>query len=233
MSAKNMTSNYSIRIRFLFFIFIFLALWFINKSWYFEQGQLEQLLNSIPLVYSALVYVISYVVVTFFLFFSKDIFWLLGALIFGPGLSAILIWFAELVNAVILFNLSRAFGRGYVEARLGLKETAGLGRRLAGLSFFWLFILRAVPLIPYRFLDLAAGLTPLSFRRYMLAAILGSPVKIFWMQYILAAVGRAAILNPKAVADYFSGHPKLLIFSLVYVVFVIMVAMRFNPKEKK
>ena len=183
-----------------------------------------------PLIYGSIIYLLLYVVVTFFIFFSKDVFWLTGALIFGPVLSTFLICVAEAINAVILFHIARRFGRTYIEDKISDKYKH-LDEKLARISFFWIFIFRATPLVPYRFLDLGAGLTKIKFRKYFAAVILGSPVKTFWIQYILYGVGKSIFYDPGALVGYFLNNRGLFIFSLAYILLIPLAIMKIKFKE--
>ena len=204
-------------------------LWCWGRFFHLDIQSIQKPLAQFPVVVSSLIFVISYVVVTFFVFFSKDIFYLSGALIFGPYLSALLIFISELINAAILFYLARKLGRAFVE-KSAQDKYKNLDERLGRISLFWLFVFRAAPLIPYRFLDLAAGLTKIRFRKYILAVILGSPFKIFWIQYVLFGVGESVFANPGALTDYFRKNPTLMMFSLIYVVLVGMVIHKIRRK---
>jgi uncharacterized membrane protein YdjX (TVP38/TMEM64 family) len=168
--------------------------------------------------------------VTFFVFFSKDVFWLMGAVLFGVTLSTVLICIAEVINAAVLFNLARHLGRAYVQKKVTGRYKE-LDEKLGRINFFWLFVFRAAPLIPYRFMDLGAGLTRIHFRRYITAVILGSPVKMFWIQYILYGVGKSIFDNPAVLVDYFVNNKGLLLISLVYVALVIMAVVKIESKD--
>ena len=216
---------------FLLVISIFL-LWYLGRLLHLDIQSIRKPLDSFPLFVSSLIFVILYVVVTFFVFFSKDIFYLAGALIFGPILSAVLIFISEALNACILFYCSRYLGRQFVRETLTGKYQR-LDERLGGVSLFWLFIFRAAPLIPYRFLDMAAGLTRMRFRKYFAAVLLGSFLKIFWIQFILYGVGESVLSNPNALTEYFLKNQPVLIFSLLYLVLVGMVIYKIRKKFKK
>jgi uncharacterized membrane protein YdjX (TVP38/TMEM64 family) len=210
---------------FLAFILIIVLFCYSGKCLHLSTEGLQRSLAPFPLYLSAGLYILLYVVISFFFFFSKDIFWLSAALLFGAGLSTVLISLAETINAFILFHLSRRLGRGYVEKKVSVKFVR-LDERLARINFFWLFLFRAAPLIPYRFLDLAAGLTKISFRKYLAAVILGTPLKMFWIQYILAGVGKSILDNPAVVVGYFLENRAFFQFSLIYLALVILVAIR-------
>jgi len=106
-----------------------------------------------------------------------------------------------------------------------------LGQTLDKINFSWLFLFRAVPLIPFRFLDLSAGLTRVGFAKYITAVISGSLPRIFWLQYILAGVGRAVIREPGLLIRYLTENKAAYFFSLIYL--VLMVVMVIAIKRKK
>jgi uncharacterized membrane protein YdjX (TVP38/TMEM64 family) len=214
---------------FLLLILALFLLWYSGRFFHLDIQSIRKPLERFPIVASSAIYILLYVVVTFFIFFSKDIFYLAGALIFGPYFSALLIFISEVINAFILFCLARYLGRAFVEKSAGEKYK-NLDERLGRISLFWLFIFRAAPIIPYRFLDLAAGLTKIDFRKYLLAVILGSPVKIFWLQYVLYGVGESVFTDPDAVVVYFTENPNLLLFSLIYIILTGMVIYKIRKK---
>ncbi len=218
------------RIEFLALILLFVALYYLGRNLSFHPDMVEMLVGEVPLVFSCQLYVVLYVVVTFFVFFSKDVFWIAGAFVFGPYLSALLIWLAEIINAFVLFGLSRRLGRGFIEHHLPEKYRH-LDDKMGRLSFFWLFLLRAAPLVPYRFQDLGAGLTKIQFRRYIAAVIFGSPVKVFWIQYVLAAVGMSVFRSPTALLDYFLANRVLMWFSLIYPFSVLLIVFKLKARD--
>jgi uncharacterized membrane protein YdjX (TVP38/TMEM64 family) len=154
----------------------------------------------------------------------------MAALLFGAAFSTLFICIAETINAYILFYLARRLGRAYVE-KSAKGRYKDLDEKLGKISFPWFFIFRGAPLIPYRFLDLAAGLTSIDFRKYIAAVILGSPFKMFWIQYILVGVGRSIFGNPMALVDYFLRNKTLFAFSLIYPLLVIAVAFKIGHKD--
>ncbi len=218
-------------VRFIFLILILPLLWLMSRSVRLDISAAQGFLSGLPISLSAPLYVISYVIVTFFVFFSKDLFWFMGAFLFGPFFSALLICIAEIINAFILFKLARFLGRQYVEKRMSAKYR-NLDERLKDLNFFWLFIFRAAPLIPYRFMDLAGGLTAMSFKRYLLAVVLGTPVKMFWIQYIIFSVGLSIFNDPAYMMEYFLANKTMLFFGFFYLLLallaVVKIARRLN-----
>lgn len=219
------SAKYRHEIEFIVLVLGLALVWYLGRNFSIDTQAIQRSLKSFPLLYSGLFYIVLYVFITFFIFFSKDVFWLTGAILFGPLYSTLFISLAETVNACILFNLSRRFGRAYVEKKMTEKYKK-LDEKLGKVNFSWLFVFRVTPLIPYRFLDLAAGLTNLSFKKYILAVILGTPLKMFWIQYVLTGVGKSIFSDPNMVIDYFLKNTTLFMFSFIYLLLVILVVLK-------
>lgn len=217
------------KIKFLIFIGAIALIWYLGRFIHINPERLENFFKAVPILYSGIIFILLYCGVTFFVWLSKDIFRLAAAIVFGAYFSSLFVFIAEVINAFILFHLSRGLGRGFVDNSLKGK-LGSLDQRLGKLNFFWLFIFRSAPLIPFRFMDLACGLTRISFKKYLLAVILGSPLRIFWVQYILAGVGISVFNNPDAVAKYLVLNTPLLVLSLIYIVVVILAAIKMTQK---
>jgi uncharacterized membrane protein YdjX (TVP38/TMEM64 family) len=217
--------------RFLVFILALILLFFIGNFFHIDAQLLKDFFKKIPLIPAGLIFIVLYVIVTFFIWLSKDIFRFVSAVIFGAYVSTLLVWAAETINAFILFYFARFMGKAYVESKL---KTARLSlvRNLDQASFLWFFLLRAVPLVPFRFLDLASGLANISFQRYLAVVILGSPLRIFWVQYVLAGVGMSIFGSPLALSEYLIKNKSLFIFSLGYALLVIIVALKVRKNVK-
>lgn len=104
---------------------------------------------------------------TFFVTFANGLLfgWLAGA-----GLS----WASSMVGAAICFWIARALGRPVVQRLVG--DTRAL--EVTDLFFFgWgnraVLIARLLPFVSFRAVSYAAGLTPISFTRYLVATGLG------------------------------------------------------------
>ena len=218
------------RIKFLVLIIAIVLIWFLQRFFPVDVQAIEIFLKEIPSLYSGIVFVLLYCIVTFFIWLSKDVFRFIAAVIFGAWFSTLLILIAEIINAFILFYFSRSLGRSFVES--ALKERYDkLDERLGRVNFLWLFLFRAVPLVPFRFLDLYCGLTRITFRRYLSVVILGSPLRIFWVQYVLAGMGKSLFSNPYALVEFITSNKPVFIFSLIYLVLVIVVALKIKAKH--
>ena len=226
-------------LKFLFLLLLIGILWYYGSRFTLDSEQLLASLEGIPFVYRGLIYIILYVIVTFFIFVSKDVFWFAGALLFGAATSTVLICTAEALNACILFFLSHTLGRAYT-GRILAGRHEHLDRRLGGVGFLWLFLFRAAPLIPYRFMDLAAGLTKIPFRKYFAAVLIGTPVKVYWIQSVLTGVGKAVLDDSSSVyarasvlVVYFMEHRHIMAWSLCYVFCVVLVVIKIRHTAGK
>ena len=220
-------------IKFSIFILIILLLIMLGKHFKFEPETLKIYLSRYPLILSGIIFVILYVVVTFFVWLSKDIFRVVSAILFGANISSLLVWIAEVINAYILFHFSRIMGKEFVEKKI-FKEKFSYYKELLEKrsSFFGLFILRATPLVPFRFMDMFMGLSPISFRYYLLVVLLGSPLRIYWLQFILTSLGMAVFKEPQKLIDYLANNKIIFIISLIYVILVIILGFKLTPKKK-
>lgn len=222
--------EYKHKIGFIFLVATIILTWYLGRYFHIDTAGIQESLKGCSLFYGGVLYIVLYVVISFFIFFSKDVLWFIGAVLFGPYLSALFICISEVFNAFILFYLARCLGKAYVEKSLSGKYRS-LYEKLGRISLFWLFIFRAAPLIPYRFLDLACGLTSIRFRKYLAAVMLGTPVKMLWVQHILYGVGKNILNNPYALVEYFLNNKPLLLFSLIYIILVIMVVLKMKTKD--
>lgn len=216
--------------KFLLLVIAIILLWLLGRYFPVEPEGIQRTLAGFSLFYAGIIFVVLYVVVTFFIWLSKDVFRFVSAILFGAYISTLFVWLAEVINALVLFYFARFLGRSFVEDSLG-KRYSKLDERLGKVNFAWLFAFRAVPLVPFRFLDMASGLTRISFKRYLAAVILGSPLRIFWVQYVLAGVGKTIFKDPYALSEYLLANKNLLILSFVYLIGVILVAFKLRAKN--
>ena len=213
----------------LFIIAIVLIILLAIGWWKFvhlDEAQAEAFLHRFPLQISALIFVGIYVFLTTFIWFGLGNFFRIAAvMVYGPYLSTLFFWAGEMINLVIMFSLSRKLGRRFVESKLK-KHLARMDEATKDLSFSWLFFLRFFPVVPFRFMDLALGLTNISLGRYFLIAALASPVRIFWIQFFLSK-GLQNIKDPMVLADYLVSDPVIFWINFLYlcgalVLFVVL-----------
>jgi len=206
--------------RFIFLIAILALCWYLGRYFDFDVEYYKEILNRYPIAVSGSFFVFLYVFISFFVWW-KDVFWVVSALLYGPGLSALLIYLGELINATILFHLSRILGREYVRNQFSLKEE-DLHKPQASSGFFGAFTLRINLVIPYRFQDLGAGLTGIPFRKYLAAIAIAQVPRILLVQYLIAALGTSIFTDVEAVRTYMSEHPEAVIYSSLYLFLLIL-----------
>lgn len=218
-------------VRIAIIILFFLLIIILGKYHRVNPDDLKELLAGGSVFRISLLFVFLYVIVTFFIWLSKDVFRFIAAVVFGPLLSTLLVFLAETINAAILFSLSRYLGKGFVD---GLLKTKGgsrnLKRTISRASLGTLFTLRVVPLVPFRMLDLASGLTRIRLSQYLMIVVLASPARIFWLQYILAGLGEAAFKNPQLIISYLIDNKLAFVWSLVYLVLAIILAFKIKQR---
>jgi len=216
---------------------LFLALcWYFGRFFNIDFEYLRTLLINLPILFAGIIFVVLYVVLTFFIWAGpKDFFRVAGALLFGPYISTIFIWVAEIANACILFHLSRKMGRGFVEEKFKIKKKA-LDSMQQRSSFLGIIVLRINPLVPFRFMDLGYGLSQIRLRKYVMAIAIGSPIRILWLQVILAGVGMNMFKNPQVVFDYLAQNTRVAAFCFSYFFCVLAIAIVYvivKSREKK
>jgi uncharacterized membrane protein YdjX (TVP38/TMEM64 family) len=186
-------------------------------------------LRKIPAIYSAPLFISFYVLSNFVFFFDiKDLLKPVAALIFGAYISTLLIYIAEIINAFIFFNLSSILGRNYVERALRGKFSR-FYEKLENINLGWIVLFRLLPFIPYRVLDISFGLSRVPFKKYIIAVILASPPRIFWIQIILASVGG---FYPEKIMKFYQDNPFFSLFILLYLIISVIFAFSLRKKLK-
>lgn len=209
---------------------IFIALILAGNIIHFDDAQWAGYFKGIYFPAAGAIFIVAYIGITFFIWFSKDFFRIVGAVVFGPFWSTLFIWMAELVNAAIFFHLSRKLGRAYVEEKFNLKKAQMTHAERSG-GIWHIFLLRTLPVIPFRILDLAYGLTSVTFRKYLAISAVAMPIRIFWVQFIAAALGSSILNLPKALA-YFQEHIVVFRLSFLYLIFSATVAIFLRRRLK-
>jgi uncharacterized membrane protein YdjX (TVP38/TMEM64 family) len=224
-------------LKFVLFLAILTICWFLGRVFKVDIRSYQEILSRYPLALSGLVFVVLYVGTTTFIWFGpKDILRVSSAVLFGAGVSTVFVWTAEMINAVIMFHLSRALGREYVRQRLRVKEK-DLDKIKEDTSLLGVAAWRVNPLAPFRFIDLGYGLTSILFSKYFAGSVVVTFFRIFWLQFILAGVGTSLLDNTGAVVDYLMKDPDAARYSMFYFLAVIVLtaaamAARFLRRRK-
>lgn len=205
---------------------IFIVGFLIGRTFNIQIDDVRTFFGQFPLVLSGIVFVITYVAsTTFILFGPKDVLRVSAALIFGPMVSTVFVWFGEICNAAILFSLSRKLGREYVQRKFKVKYQSIQGIHQKGMSVLGIFALRINPLVPFRLMDLSFGLGRVSLRKYVSVCLFGSVPRIFWLQYIIHGVGENLFQDTMSVYTYLIEHRSVLLYSVLYFVIILIMSL--------
>ncbi len=103
-----------------------------------------------------------------------------GGLAFGIWWGSIYSLIGADLGALIAFGAGRFMGRSFVERTVGHRFSHVM-QGIARHGFQIIFYLRLVPIIPYNALNLLAGASPIAFRDYFWASMIGMvPGTIVW-----------------------------------------------------
>lgn len=210
--------------KFLLLVFLLIAGFFIAKHFQVDLEQYRETFRSYPIIISGPIFIAIYVVTTTLVLVGPhDVLKISSALLFGAKVSTILLSIAELMNASILFGLSRWLGREYVEKKFKWKVKKSMYEPERKTSLLMIMALRLNPLIPFRFLDIGFGLSNVSFAKYFIAILLVSPFRLYWLQMIIEGVGENIFKDMSAVMTYMLDHPEIVRYSSIYFLVVIVL----------
>ncbi|ELM6619175.1 TVP38/TMEM64 family protein [Vibrio fluvialis] len=167
------------------------------------------------LLAAALIYFVSYVLITAFSIPGAAVVTLLGAALFGFWLSLLLVSFASTIGATLAFLSSRYLLRDWVQQRFGDKlNTINQGVERDGA--FYLLSLRLIPVFPFFLINLLMGLSPINVALY------------YWVSQLGMLPGTAVYLNAGtqlAQIDSLSGivSPSVLLSFALLGVFPLLM----------
>jgi len=215
-------------VKFIIFLTLLGLFIFVGRFYSPDIERIDSFLKKVPIAFASFAFTLFYVVGTFFIWYLKDPLKIVGATLFGAYLSTILIYIAEIINAYLFFHISNVLGKDFVEKSLRGKFK-NFYKNLENINLGGIFILRVIPLIPYRILDLSFGLSKVPFRRYILAVVLASPLRIFWIQFILAGIRGFSLTK---IIEYFSHNIFIFFLSFIYFIVTLIVALKLKKKFK-
>ncbi|MBU2474306.1 MAG: VTT domain-containing protein [Candidatus Omnitrophica bacterium] len=215
--------------RFLVFLAFLAFVAIVGITFRIDETKVNALFERFPLGYAAMIFVLLYTLGTFAFWTLKEPLKVVGAIFFGAYLSTGLIYLAELINGVVFFKLSRRLGKDFVAKKVG----GGFKRfyeRLESLPLLKAIFVRANPLIPYRVFDVGLGLSRISFKKFLLAILIASPARIFWLQFPLAAMRGFSI---EKMLTYFEQNMAVALTMVVYIVVVCLTPFLIKQKPVK
>jgi uncharacterized membrane protein YdjX (TVP38/TMEM64 family) len=123
-------------------------------------------------VWAPVTYITVYVVATILILPSTALN-LMGGAIFGPWLGTFWTSIGAIIAAIASFAFARTVGREVVTQRLAGRWQA-IDAEVQQGAVFYMFAIRLMPIMPYGLVNLAAGLTSISFKNYLIGTTLGT-----------------------------------------------------------
>ena len=137
--------------------------------------------------YAPIIFLLLASILPIFLF-PPGIFSVIGGLLFGFKLGAVLTIIAAIIYTNIMFLISRYFARNKIEKFLEKRLTLKQFNRIFGLNdnklATFLIICRLIPLLPNSIVSYSYGLTRISFKHYFMANLIGLiPGRLIWLNF--------------------------------------------------
>ena len=181
-----------------------LTLWWtgeVRLLWelFSDREQIQQTVQGAGLLASA-VYVLLFIVQAVVAPLPAPAVAVAGGYTFGTFEGFVLTWLGALLGGVGSFALSRKFGRRFL---VGSDRVRRLDRYAEEHGAFMIFLLRLIPLVSFDAISYTAGLSGISFRKFLLATAFGMAPGTFVFVYlggaspgwgIYAALGGLAVL---------------------------------------
>jgi len=155
---------------------------------------------------------------------------LAGGAIFGVAKGTAIVFCGAVLGSGSAFLVSRHLARSWVEGHLERSPRfSAIDRAVARDGFKIAFLLRLSPVLPFNFLNYALGLTQVSFRDYMAAAIGMLPATLLYVYYgrvigdVAALAGGSA---PDRDASYYAVTGLGLAATIAVTTIVTRIARR-------
>ena len=137
--------------------------------------------------YAPIIFLLLASILPIFLF-PPGIFSVIGGLLFGFKLGAVLTIIAAIIYTNIMFLISRYFARNKIENFLEKRLTLKQFNRIFGLKdnklATFLIICRLIPILPNSVVSYSYGLTRISFKHYFIANLIGLiPGRLIWLNF--------------------------------------------------
>ena len=146
------------------------------------QNFIEQFGDCAPIIFLLLASILP------IFLFPPGIFSVIGGLLFGFKLGAVLTIIAAIIYTNIMFLISRYFARNKIENFLEKRLTLKQFNRIFGLNdnklATFLIICRLIPILPNSIVSYSYGLTRISFKHYFMANLIGLiPGRLIWLNF--------------------------------------------------
>jgi len=147
-----------------------LFLLFVHREWLADPRMIKQEVLGCG-AWGPIAYILLYAVGPSFLV-PGAVMTIAGGLAFGAVRGALWSVVGANLGALVAFGAGRFLGRSFVEHTIGSRFHRLFGR-LERNGFYITLYLRIVPVIPYNAFNLLAGASPITFRDYFWASVIG------------------------------------------------------------
>ncbi len=128
-----------------------------------------------------------------------------GGLLLGEFIGAVISYFGALFGSVLVFYISKFFGRGFVEWLFKKEDLGTYDAMFKENGFVITFLMRAIPFVDFGFASYIISISSISFKEYFFGTAIGLiPTVIIYSYY-----GSTFLKNP-------------LLFSILGLVFLVL-----------
>lgn len=173
---------------------------------------------------SALAYILIHAVRPFF-FLPVTPFSIAGGFLFGTALGLVLTVIGRLASALITFGVSRYLFRDYIKSRIRGKY-AGWDDRLEKGGILYVIVMRMIPMLPFDVVGYVAGVSSISFRKYMIGTFIGDLPGVF----VLTFLGNG-LSEPGSPQFYLSLLIAIVVAALSWLYILVFVKKRVHQGE--
>ncbi|PPA70566.1 TVP38/TMEM64 family protein [Jeotgalibacillus proteolyticus] len=194
----------------LFIIIIGLLLWFSNRYINVSPMEIQQWIQSFG-VWGPLLFILIY---TFrpLILFPSSILSLAGGLAFGALQGFFYILIGATLSAIVAYFVSRFFEKSIVQTNEE-GRIFKIRRLMEERGFFYVLILRLVPVINFDLISYSAGLANVKFRAFLLGTMVGIIPGTFGFSFIGSSFAEG---NTKAIVISIIAGAVLLAFPILY-----------------
>jgi uncharacterized membrane protein YdjX (TVP38/TMEM64 family) len=175
----------------LTFAIILTVVFIVNKFDLVSKFKLDEVVRYVrhrgrhaELTFLALAFLKSFIIVV-----PAAVFSVAGGMLFGAIKGFVLNLMGLFISATTVFFTARFLGKGFLNKMLK-GRILKLDKQLECNGFKFMFLIRMIPIFPYDLLSLAAGVSSIRYRDFILGSVLGVIPELFCYSLIIAGIGR-------------------------------------------
>ena len=167
-------------------LFLFIAFWAYKNGYFKDKTKLSNLLLRLGPA-GPIIFILLQIVQVVIPIIPGGISNLIGVLVFGPLMGFIYNYIGIVIGSIINFFLARFYGQSFVRAFVKEKTYNKYIGWLNQDKKFDIFFTLAIfsPIAPDDFLCMLAGLTNMSFRKFLIIILVGKPPTLFIYTFFL------------------------------------------------